>query len=250
MSVHLIGAGPGDPDLLTLRAARVLAEAEVVLHDALVDARVLELAPRALKVPVGKRAGRASIEQAEIEAILIRTARAGRAVVRLKCGDPFVFGRGGEEALALHQAGIDFEIVPGVSSAIAGPGAAGIPVTHRGLSSGFAVLTARPSQAWHATVDSLSPGALTLVFLMALSSRAEIAARLLARGWAPSTPAAIVLGAHGPRQWQWTGTIAELGTAVWPADRADLPGLVVVGEVVQLADRLSTPSTEDRLAIA
>jgi uroporphyrin-III C-methyltransferase len=251
--VFLVGAGPGDPDLLTVRATRILAEADVVLHDALIDPRVLTLAGKALRVPVGKRGGQPSIDQREIEAMLLRTARAGRTVVRLKCGDPFVFGRGGEEALMLHAAGVDFEIVPGVSSAIAGPGAAGIPVTHRGLSSGFAVLTARPAQAWHDTIDALPPGALTLVFLMSISSRAEIAARLQLRGWAPATPAAIVLGAHTPRQWRWLGSLAELGAIALPGDRADLPGLVVIGDVVGVAEQITdgrTSNTEDHLAIA
>jgi uroporphyrin-III C-methyltransferase len=250
-TVTLVGAGPGDPDLLTVRAARALERADVVFYDALVDARVLELAPRALRVPVGKRGGHPSMDQREIEAMMIRAARAGRSVVRLKCGDPFVFGRGGEEALALGEAGIAFEVVPGVSSAIAGPGAAGIPVTHRGLASGFCVLTARPSAGWHGAVDALPPGTLTLVFLMSLSARDEIAARLQARGWSPSTPAAIVLGAHTTRQWRWVGPLSELGQAIWPADRTDLPGLVVIGDVVSLAERISLDTdTEAHHAIA
>ncbi len=249
--VLLVGAGPGDPELLTVRAARALAGADVVLYDALVDRRVLSLAGRALCLSVGKRAGKASMDQRAIEATMIRAARAGRAVVRLKCGDPFVFGRGGEEAIALAAAGLEVEVVPGVSSAIAGPGAAGIPVTHRGVASGFAVLTARPVEAWHATVDALPPGALTLVFLMSLSSRAEIAARLLRRGWPAGTPAALVLGAHTERQWSWTGALAELAGTALPEDRRELPGLLVVGDVVAIADRIAAPiSSEDHLAIA
>lgn len=236
----LVGAGPGDPELLTIRAARVLGDAEVVLYDALVDARVLALASRALCLSVGKRAGASSTPQEEIEATLIRAARAGRKVVRLKAGDPFVFGRGAEEALALAAAGIAYEIVPGVSSAVAGPGAAGIPVTHRGVASGFAVLTARPVEAWHATVDALPPGTLTLVFMMSLGARSEIAARLLARGWPPDTRAALVLGAHTDRQWSWTGTVDQLASIAIPADRRELPGLVVIGDVVAIADRLSS----------
>lgn len=249
--VYLVGAGPGDPELLTVRAARALAGADVVLHDALVDSRVLDLAPRALRLSVGKRAGRPSMDQRAIEAAMIRAARAGRVVVRLKCGDPFVFGRGGEEALALGAAGIAFQVVPGISSAIAGPGSAGIPVTHRGVARGFAVLTAQPSEAWQAAVDGLPPAALTLVFLMALAARPLVAARLLARGWSSSTPAAIVLGAHTERAWSWTGTLAELALAEIPAVRGDLPGLLVVGDVVALADRIAAPTTkEDQLAIA
>jgi siroheme synthase len=141
-------------------------------------------------------------------------------------------------------------VVPGVSSALAGPSAAGIPVTHRGVSQGFAVLTARPSETWHATVDALAPKTLTLVFLMALGSRREIATRLLARGWPKETPSAIVLGAHTPRAWVWSGPIAALGEVAPPNDRADLPGLVVVGEVVAIADQIAAQSSEVRLAIA
>jgi uroporphyrin-III C-methyltransferase len=252
--VWLVGAGPGDPDLLTVRAARVLAEAEVVLYDALVEPRVLALAARALHLSVGKRAGRTSVPQNEIEATLLRIARTGRRVVRLKCGDPFVFGRGGEEALALVAAGIDFEIVPGVSSAIAGPAAAGIPVTHRGVSSGFVVLTARPTEAWHATVDALPPKTLTLVFMMALAARAEISERLLSRTWPRETPCAVVLGAHTERMWQWTGPLSALSSLVLPDDRADLPGLVVVGDVVTIGERLTRAiaahKSEDQIATA
>ncbi len=203
---------------------------------------------------VGKRAGRASVAQDEIEATLLRIARTGRRVVRLKCGDPFVFGRGGEEALALVAAGIDFEIVPGVSSAIAGPAAAGIPVTHRGLSQGFAVLTARPSAAWHATVDALPPKTLTLVFMMALGARKEIAERLLARAWPDATACAVVLGAHTERMWQWTGALSALPALAVPEDRADLPGLIVIGDVVEVGEQLTraiaTAKLEDQIAIA
>ena len=235
----LVGAGPGDPDLLTVRAVRALAEAEIVLYDALVDPRVLALAPRALCMSVGKRAGLPSTPQDEIEATLIRAARSGRKVVRLKAGDPFVFGRGGEEALTLAAAGIACEIVPGISSAIAGPAAANIPVTHRGLASGFAVLTARPAEAWKATVDHLPPGTLTLVFMMSLAARAEIASRLLHNAWPATTGAAVVLGAHTDRQWSWTGPLSELAIVEIPADRSELPGLIVVGDVVSVADRLA-----------
>ncbi|MCE9575415.1 MAG: uroporphyrinogen-III C-methyltransferase, partial [Deltaproteobacteria bacterium] len=128
--VSLVGAGPGDPELLTLRALRRLREADLVLNDALVPTALVELAPQARRFFVGKRAGRHSIEQDTIHRLMIRAARRGDRVVRLKCGDPFVFGRGGEEALALADAGIPFEIVPGLSSALAAPALAGIPVTH------------------------------------------------------------------------------------------------------------------------
>ncbi|MEO6951762.1 MAG: uroporphyrinogen-III C-methyltransferase [Polyangia bacterium] len=250
--VLLVGAGPGDPDLLTVRAVRALAHAEVVYYDALVDPRVLALATKALCLPVGKRAGSVSTEQSAIEAALVRSARSGRRVVRLKAGDPFVFGRGGEEALALHAAGLDWEMVPGISSALAGPAAAGIPVTHRGVAGGFAVLTAQPADAWHATVAALPPGALTLVFLMSLGARREIVYRLLARGWSPAQPAAIVVGAHTAAQWSWTGPLSELAEVVLPPGP---PGLLVIGDVVTIAERITectaaASTSEDHLATA
>jgi uroporphyrin-III C-methyltransferase/precorrin-2 dehydrogenase/sirohydrochlorin ferrochelatase len=184
---------------------------------------------------VGKRAGRPSVSQRAIERLLVRGARRGKRVVRLKCGDPFVLGRGGEEALALAAAGVPFEVVPGVSSAIAAPALAGIPVTHRGLSAGFAVVSGHAEASFGPTLDALGPGSLTLVVLMGLASRAAVAARLLARGWDPATPAAVVLGASSASAFAWRGTLAGLGEAALPPDRAELPGVLVVGAVAALA---------------
>jgi uroporphyrin-III C-methyltransferase/precorrin-2 dehydrogenase/sirohydrochlorin ferrochelatase len=232
--VSIVGAGPGDPGLLTRRAAERLAEADVVLYDALVAADVLGLAPRAHCFHVGKRAGRPSVSQRAIERLLVRAARAGKRVVRLKCGDPFVFGRGGEEALALARAGVAFEVVPGISSAIAAPALAGIPVTHRGLSGGFAVVSGHDEASYGPLLDGLATERLTLVVLMGLAERARIAARLLARGWSPKTPAAIVLGAGTPESFSWTGALAKLGEAWIPPERAHLPGTLVVGAVAAL----------------
>jgi uroporphyrin-III C-methyltransferase/precorrin-2 dehydrogenase/sirohydrochlorin ferrochelatase len=233
--VSLVGAGPGDPALLTRAAAERLARADVVLHDALVDPEVLRLAPRAHRFHVGKRAGRPSVSQRTIERLLVRAARRGERVVRLKCGDPFVFGRGGEEAQALAAAGVPFEIVPGVSSALAAPALAGIPVTHRGLSAGVAVLSGHSEAAYGPILDGIAPGSVTLVVLMGLRARAGVAARLRARGWDDATPAAVVLGASGPESFAWRGTLAALGAAVLPPDRAHLPGTLVVGAVAALA---------------
>jgi uroporphyrin-III C-methyltransferase / precorrin-2 dehydrogenase / sirohydrochlorin ferrochelatase len=233
--VSIVGAGPGDPGLLTRRGAARLAEADLVLYDALLDAEVLRLAPRAHCFYVGKRAGRPSVSQRAIERLLVRAARAGKRVVRLKCGDPFVFGRGGEEALALAAAGIAFEVLPGVSSAIAAPALAGIPVTHRGVSPAFAVVSGHAEAAYGPVLDGLAPGALTVVVLMGLGERAAISARLLARGWSPATPAAVVLGAASDAAFAWRGSLAELGSAVLPEDRAHLPGVLVVGAVAALA---------------
>ncbi len=233
--VSLVGAGPGDPGLLTRRAAHRLRHADVVLHDALLQPGVLELAPAALRVPVGKRAGRPGASQRAIERLLVRAARRGKRVVRLKCGDPFVLGRGGEEALALAAAGVPFEVVPGVSSALAAPALAGIPVTHRGLASGFAVLSGHAEAAFGPIVDGIAPGSLTLVVLMGLQARAAVSARLLARGWPAATPAAVLLDASGPGAFTWRGTLAGLAEAALPPDRAALPGTLVVGAVAALS---------------
>jgi uroporphyrin-III C-methyltransferase/precorrin-2 dehydrogenase/sirohydrochlorin ferrochelatase len=232
--VSLVGAGPGDPGLLTRRGADALAAADVVLYDALVDPAVLALAPRAHCFFVGKRGGRASVSQRAIERLLVRQARRGLRVVRLKCGDPFVLGRGGEEALALAAAGVPFEVVPGVTSAVAAPALAGIPVTHRGLAAGFAVVSGH-GEAAGPLLDALAPGALTLVVLMGVGRRAEIAARLAARGWDPATPAAIVLGGSTARAHAWRGTLAGLGAAALPPAADGLPGTLVMGEVAALA---------------
>jgi uroporphyrin-III C-methyltransferase/precorrin-2 dehydrogenase/sirohydrochlorin ferrochelatase len=238
--VSLVGAGPGDPALLTRRGAERLASADVVLYDALVDPAMLALAPRAHRFHVGKRAGRPSVSQRAIERLLVRAARQGKRVVRLKCGDPFVFGRGGEEAQALAAAGIPFEIVPGISSALAAPALAGIPVTHRGLSAGLTVLSGHVESTYGPILDGAAPGSVTLVVLMGLANRAGIAARLLSRGWDAATPAAILLGASRDAAHAWRGTLAELGAAALPPDRAGLPGTLVVGAVAALALHFST----------
>ena len=230
--VSLVGAGPGDPELLTLRALRRLRDADLVLNDALVPADLLELAPKAQRFYVGKRAGRHSIDQDEIHRLMIRAAQRDQRVVRLKCGDPFVLGRGGEEALALEAAGIAFEVVPGLSSALAAPALAGIPVTHRGISAGFAVVSGHAESAYGPILDGIVPNALTIVVLMGVGTRAAIAARLIARAWPATTPAAIVHSASQADSITWIGTLAGLGDASFSAE---LPGVIVIGEVVSLA---------------
>jgi uroporphyrin-III C-methyltransferase/precorrin-2 dehydrogenase/sirohydrochlorin ferrochelatase len=234
--VSLVGAGPGDPDLYTVRAARRLAEADLVLHDALCARAAHVLAPEAHWFYVGKRAGRASIAQDAINRLLVRSARRGLCVVRLKSGDPFVLGRGGEEALALAEAGIPFEVIPGLSSATAVPALAGIPLTHRGLSSAFLVVSGHAATAYVPALDGLAPGSATVVVLMGLAARAAIASRLLGRGWDPGTPAAIVQGAASSEGWRWLGRLDALGAAELPPTGA--PGLLVVGPVVALAPEL------------
>ncbi len=237
--VSLVGAGPGDPELLTRRAARRLAEADVVFYDALVDPAMLDLASSAQRVFVGKRAGRPAVSQELIGRLLIRAARRGRRVVRLKGGDPFVFGRGGEEALALTAAGIPFEVVPGVSSAIAAPALAGIPVTHRGMASGFVVVSGHAEEAYRPILESLAPQSATIVVLMGLGRIGDIARLLIASGWNRSTPAAVLLSAATPDASTTVVTLADLerGLDVGPARQ---PGTVVVGEVVRLHAALSS----------
>jgi uroporphyrin-III C-methyltransferase len=194
--VWLVGAGPGDPELLTVRAARLLAEADVVVHDALVGDGVMKLVPSGTEViDVGKRPG-SGVPQEETNALLVSLARAGRKVVRLKGGDPFVFGRGGEEAEALLASGIGFEVVPGVTSAVAAPAAAGVPVTHRGVSAAVTVVTGHrrrgePDVDW----QSLAKVGGTVVVLMGVTERATIAAELMAGGMAAGTPVAAVRSA-------------------------------------------------------
>jgi uroporphyrin-III C-methyltransferase/precorrin-2 dehydrogenase/sirohydrochlorin ferrochelatase len=237
--VSLVGAGPGDPDLLTLRAVDRLRAADLVLYDALVDRAALRHAPQARWAYVGKRAGRHSIEQEIIERVMIRRALRGERVVRLKSGDPLVFGRGGEEALALAAAGVPCEIVPGVSSAVAAAALNGIPVTHRGLASAFVVVSGHAREAWQPLLRSLSPGCATLVILMGVATRAETSAFLLARGWPADTPAALLFSASRPEALSWIGTLGEIDAA--PA--TDAPGVIVIGATVALASLLRNAGT-------
>ena len=237
-SVALVGAGPGDPGLWTVRAVRVLEDADLVLYDALVDVNALRRATKAQCFCVGKRARRDSVPQDTINRLMIRAAKQGKRVVRLKGGDPFVFGRGGEEALALAMAGIACEIVPGVTTAVAAPELAGIPVTHRGIASGFLVLAGHTSEAVDNTLQSVRPNSVSVVILMSIGARADLASRLMAHGWSADTPAAIVCAASTPDAWTWTGALAQLGAATPPGD---LAGVLVVGEVVRLRDVICQP---------
>jgi len=234
--VWLVGAGPGDPGLLTLRALEVLEAAEVVLHDALVGPGVLEKIPSsALRVDVGKRSGRHKAEQLSIGEQLIEHARAGRRVVRLKGGDPLVFGRGAEEMRQLRSAGIPYEVVPGVSIAAAGPALAGIPVTHRELAGAFTVVTghdaatARRPVSWHALAGTDH----TLVILMGLGRLGDICARLIQAGRDPSTPAAVIQDASLPTQRVVTGTLNDIHEIVL-AEGIRAPATTVVGPVAAL----------------
>lgn len=237
--VSLVGAGPGDPDLMTVRGAQRLAAADVVLYDALVSPAMRALAPAARWFCVGKRAGRPSMSQELLNRLLIREARRGLAVVRLKCGDPFVLGRGGEEALALVRAGIPFEVVPGLSSAIAAPALMGIPVTHRGCASGVLVLAGHDEASYAPVLRGLPPGRVTVVILMGMAKRSALADFLLGQGWPRHTPAAMLVGAATPQAWRWTGPLVELGQQVVPEASAGAPGVLVIGDVVAMAAELA-----------
>lgn len=235
--LYLIGAGPGAADLLTLRAARILAEAaEIVLVDDLVSAEVLALVrPQARILKVGKRGGRLSTPQAFILRRLLRHARQGRTVVRLKGGDPYVFGRGGEEAAALAAAGFAVEVVPGLTAGLAVPAAVGIPVTHRVHAHGVTLVTGTPGEAcgepdWPA----LARTGTTLVIYMGLARLLNIAARLIAAGLSPDTPAAAIASGTLAGQRHVLATLAELPMRV-AAEGLASPAIIVVGEVAALA---------------
>ncbi len=239
--VRLVGAGPGAPDLITVRGRRLLETADAVVHDRLVGRGLLELIPAGtLRVDVGKAGYGHAVSQPEINATLIRLARAGLDVVRLKGGDPFVFGRGGEEAAALREAGIPFEIVPGVTAGVAGPAFAGIPVTQRGVARSVAFVTGHedttsggPPIDWSslARID-------TVVVYMASRTAATVARALVAAGRAPETPAALVVEASLPSQEVHLTDLAGLvRDAAGPSDGR--VALLVVGDVVGLAPRLA-----------
>lgn len=226
--VYLVGAGCGAADLITVRGLRLLERCGAVVYDDLLDQALLDAAPEgAEKIYVGKRRGRHSMAQEDINALLIAKAREGKQVVRLKGGDPFVFGRGGEEALALQAAGIAWEYVPGVTSAVAVPGAAGIPVTHRGVSRSFCVVAARTADSAEGAPSrwgELARLGGTLVFLMGLSRLEEIARGLTGAGLPPDTPVAVIGGKNAPRTIRGTlGDIAER------AREAAAPAVIVVG---------------------
>ncbi len=237
-SVWLVGAGPGDPGLLTLHAAHALSQADIVLHDALVSAEILSLAPQAVLEPAGKRAGGKRTPQLRINQRLIQLARQGLKVMRLKGGDPLVFGRGGEEALALVAAGIPFRIVPGISAGVGGTAAAGIPVTHRGLARSVAFATGHDSSGELADLDwaSLARGAEVLVLYMAQRQIGAIAERLMAAGRGGEDAVALISDATTVRQTVQITTLREAAFAVTPAGS---PVLIVIGPVVALRPLLT-----------
>ncbi|MBV9270094.1 MAG: uroporphyrinogen-III C-methyltransferase [Candidatus Eremiobacteraeota bacterium] len=239
--VILTGAGPGDPGLLTLRAAEALRKADVLLYDALASDAIVSMAPpHCEKVFVGKRGGNHAMHQDDIEALMVRKARDGKTVVRLKGGDPFVFARGGEEAQTLVRESIPFEVVPGVTSAIAAPAYAGIPVTHRDFNVAFTVATGHedPVKA-HSTLDwtKLADPHQTLVLLMAMANLREIAAQLRANGLPADRPVAVIREGTRPQQITAVGTLETIADEV---ERAGIgaPAIVIIGDVVRLRDEL------------
>ncbi len=235
--VYLVGAGPGDPGLITVKGLACLKQADVVVYDRLVDESILnEARPEAEKIYVGKADRLHILEQDSINQLLLEKAREGKVVVRLKGGDPFVLGRGGEEAGILTRHGIPFEVVPGVTSASAVPAYAGIPVTHRGVASSFAVITGHkasdrgePRISW----DKLATGADTLVILMGMRNLAKIVDQLIKHGRSPSTPVAVIT--HGTTNCQRCvmGTLKDIVAKV-KSENLQPPSVVVVGDVVQL----------------
>ena len=239
-TVYLVGAGPGDPDLLTLKGKNCLEQAEVILYDRLVSAELLEHAAEGAElIYVGKQAGKHCANQREIEQLLVRKAREGKLVVRLKGGDPFVFGRGGEEAVALKRAGIPYEIVPGVSSAIAAPAYAGIPVTHRSCASSVAIVTGHETSKgsgqvkWNELIRSVD----TLVILMGLHNLKQIMNHLLESGCEPQHPVALIHAATRPSQKSLLGTVQTIADLAREA-KFQSPTVIVVGEVVRLGREL------------
>lgn len=239
--VYLVGAGPGDPGLFTLKGKKVLEKAEVVVYDRLVGEQILDMAdPQAELIYVGKEAGRHALAQEEINDLLVRQACEGKTVVRLKGGDPFLFGRGGEEALYLRRNAIDFEVIPGITSAIAVPAYAGIPVTHREATSSFAVVTGheKPDKAessirWR----ELAGGIGTLVFLMGVENLPFICANLIKYGRDPATPVALIRWGTLPEQEVLTGRLDNIVRRV-EENSFRPPAVIVVGEVVNLREEL------------
>jgi uroporphyrinogen III methyltransferase/synthase len=241
-TVYLVGAGPGDPELLTLKARRVLGEADVVVYDHLVASELLDLTPPGCeRMFAGKKGGKFCKPQNEIDETLVRLALEGKAVVRLKGGDPFVFGRGGEEATALAEAGVPFEIVPGVTSALAAAAYAGIPLTHRSHSSSIVLLTGHedPSKP-DATVrwEDYSLLKATLCIYMGVKNLSTIASRLEAGGMPTTTPAAIVQSATTESHRRILGTLGTISSLA-VRENVEAPAMIIIGEVAAFSEKLA-----------
>jgi uroporphyrin-III C-methyltransferase len=252
--VYLVGAGPGDPELLTLKALRLLRTADAVLHDDLVAPEILRLIPAKAQVHnVGKRCGKKNIVQEEINFLIVALADSGMNVIRLKSGDPLIFGRAGEEIESLRRADIPYEIVPGVTSALGAAAAAGIPLTHRRASSALVFITAHQAAGSEGTNWSKVAGSgATLVIYMPGQKYSDVAAKLRVAGLAGATPCAIISRATTPQQRTHRTTISELAGA----PRLTAPTLLVVGEVVRFADPIALaqefgmPAIGDAISVA
>jgi uroporphyrin-III C-methyltransferase/precorrin-2 dehydrogenase/sirohydrochlorin ferrochelatase len=237
-SVALVGAGPGDPELLTLKAVRLIEAADAIVHDRLVSPSILGLAPRALKFYVGKARDRHAVPQHEINALLVRLAGEGLRVVRLKGGDPFIFGRGGEELEALVASGIPCEVVPGISAANGIAASAGIPLTHRDHAQTCVFVTGHLKDGtMELDWDALARPRQTLVVYMGLSALPMLCAELVRHGLAAATPAALVENGTTPRQRVVAGTLSTLPERAMAAGVAS-PTLIIVGDVVAIHERL------------
>lgn len=245
--VFLIGAGPGDPELLTLKAVRVLAQADVVLIDDLVDHRVLEFAPQARVIAVGKRGGCKSTPQEFIERLMVRLARRGQTIARVKGGDPFVFGRGGEEALSLARAGVCCEVIPGVTAGIGVPAALGIPVTHRDITHGVTFVTGHTHDRGGPDWAALARTGTTLVIYMGMKRLPEIATALRAAGMPAETPAAAIQHGTTQQQRHIIATLATLADAACDVGLGS-PALIVIGRVVGLARQVEQAGLRRRTA--
>jgi len=246
--VYLVGAGPGDPELLTLRAADLLRQADAVFHDELVPAAILQLAGDAELVAAGHRAGRARPGIEAVADAMAERARRGQVVVRLKGGDPFLFGRGAEEATALLDRGVPFEVVPGISSALAAPAAAGIPLTHRRMASSVTIVTGHEIEGpgkvrW----EQLATGADTLVVLMGATRLRQLTNSIVLAGRPADTPAAVVMAATRPEQRHVVSTLERVADAAAHAGLA-APAVLVVGEVAAMAELLAS-GTATELAL-
>ncbi|MFA5065489.1 MAG: uroporphyrinogen-III C-methyltransferase [Dehalococcoidia bacterium] len=234
--VYLVGAGPGDPGLFTLKGVECLAAADVVVHDHLISNLILDHAPAAEKFYVGKRGGSHHVEQDEINQLLVSLAHRGKTVVRLKGGDPYILGRGGEEAVALKAAGIPYEVVPGITSAVAVPAYAGIPVTQRGLSSSLTILTGHEDptkRGSHIRWDMLARSGSTLVILMGMQNLRLITTLLLKHGMKPNTPVAVIRDGTLPTQFTVTGTLKNIAQKAAEAGMT-APAVIVIGRVVEM----------------
>lgn len=239
--VHLVGAGPGDPELLTLKAARLIANADVVVHDGLVDAAIMAMInPAARLISVAKSRSKHTVPQDGINAILVREAQAGHMVVRLKGGDPFIFGRGGEEAEACREAGIDVDVVPGISAAMGGAAGSMMPLTHRDASSAVTFVAGQCKGLTEQNWAGLAGKGRTLVIYMGIATATDITEKLISDGLSPDTPVAVLERVTRPNSRALRTILTDLGDMI-AREKVASPAIIVVGDVVLKSD------AEDRL---